>query len=113
MVQVPDIAVFLPAKRNASGQAVVICPGGGYGILAYEWEGIEVAKWLNAKGIAAIVLKYRLPNAKSNITPHLTPLLDAKRAMRLVGQTQLPGTSKRTRLALWDFLQAVTWPLPC
>ncbi len=83
-VQTPDIAVFLPLKRNATGQAVVICPGGGYAILAYEWEGTEVAKWLNSKGIAAIVLKYRLPNSKSNVTPHLSPLMDARRAMRLV-----------------------------
>ena len=81
-VQVPDIAVYLPAKRNATGQAVLVCPGGGYAVLAYDWEGSDIAKWLNSKGIAAIVLKYRLPNAKSNITPHLTPLMDAKRGMR-------------------------------
>jgi len=59
-----NIAVYLPAKRHANGQAVVICPGGGYERLAYEWEGTDIAKWLNSKGIAAIVLKYRLPNSK-------------------------------------------------
>ncbi|OLY94840.1 Acetyl esterase/lipase [Cnuella takakiae] len=84
LVQEPNIAVFLPPKRIATGQAVVVCPGGGYGVLAYDWEGTSVAKWLNSKGIAAVVLKYRLPNAKSNITPHLTPLMDAKRAIRMV-----------------------------
>ena len=83
-VQEPDIKVFLPTKRIATGQAVVICPGGGYAILAYDLEGTEVAKWLNSKGVAAIVLKYRLPNSKSNVVPHLTPLMDAKRAIRLV-----------------------------
>jgi len=83
MVQDPDIAVYLPSKKNATGQAVVICPGGGYRILAYDWEGLDIAKWLNANGIAAIVLKYRLPEPASNITPHQTPLLDAQRAMRL------------------------------
>lgn len=82
-VQVPDIAVFLPTKANATGQAVIICPGGGYYILAYDWEGTDMAKWLNAKGIAAIVLKYRLPVSKNNITPHLSPLMDAQRAIRL------------------------------
>lgn len=82
-VQTPDIAVFLPSKANATGQAVVICPGGGYWILAYDWEGTDIAKWLNSKGIAAIVLKYRLPVSKNNITPHLSPLIDAQRAMRL------------------------------
>jgi acetyl esterase/lipase len=83
-VQNPGIAVFLPARKNATGQAVIICPGGGYAYLSYNWEGTDVAKLLNAKGITAIVLKYRLPNSKSNITPYLSPLMDAKRAMRIV-----------------------------
>ena len=82
LVQQPGIEIYLPSKQSATGQAVVICPGGGYGILAYDWEGTDIAKWLNANGIAAIVLKYRLPNSKSNITPHLSPLLDAQRAIR-------------------------------
>src|SRR5678816_3260686 len=72
-VQSPEIAVFLPAKKNSTGQAIIICPGGGYAYLAYNWEGTDVAKLLNAKGITAIVLKYRLPNSKSNITPNLSP----------------------------------------
>ncbi len=83
-VQKPDIAVFLPSKKNATGEAVVICPGGGYGILAYDWEGSDIARWLNSRGIAAFVLKYRLPGSKSNIVPHKSPLLDAQRAMRMV-----------------------------
>jgi acetyl esterase/lipase len=83
-VQKPDIAVFLPSKKNATGEAVVICPGGGYGILAYDWEGSDIAHWLNSEGIAAFVLKYRLPGSKSNIIPHKSPLMDAQRAMRLV-----------------------------
>jgi len=82
-VQNPDITVYLPAARHATGQAVVICPGGGYWALAYDWEGTDIARWLNSKGIAGIVLKYRLPTSKSNIVPYLSPLLDAKRAMRL------------------------------
>jgi acetyl esterase/lipase len=83
-VQKPDIAVFLPSKKNATGEAVVICPGGGYAILAYDWEGSDIARWLSSKGIAAFVLKYRLPGSASNIVRHLSPLLDAQRAMRLV-----------------------------
>ncbi|HYC28243.1 MAG TPA: alpha/beta hydrolase [Chitinophagaceae bacterium] len=84
LVQKPDISVYLPAKRNATGQAVIICPGGGYTYLSYNWEGSDPARLLCSKGIAAIVLKYRLPNSKSNITPNLSPLMDAKRAIRLV-----------------------------
>lgn len=82
-VQTPSIEVRLPSKGNSTGTAIVVCPGGGYGMLAYDWEGTDIASWLNANGIAAIVLKYRLPEDASNVTPHLTPLLDAERAMRL------------------------------
>lgn len=60
-VHQPNLAVYLPNERIATGQAVVICPGGGYKGLAYDWEGMDIAKWLNAKGIAGIVLKYQLP----------------------------------------------------
>ena len=91
-VQKPDIAVFLPSKKNATGEAVVICPGGGYGILAYDWEGSDIARWLNSRGIAAFVLKYRLPGSKSNIVPHKSPLMDAQRALRIV----------RSNAAVWN-----------
>lgn len=83
-VQNPTIDVFLPSKRNATGQAVLICPGGGYGILAYDWEGTDVAKLLNSHGIAAIVLKYRLPDNDSNLEPHKSPLMDAQQAMKII-----------------------------
>jgi acetyl esterase/lipase len=91
-VQKPDLAVFLPSRKSATGEAVVICPGGGYWILAYHWEGTDIARWLNSKGIAAFVLKYRLPVSKSNMIPHKSPLLDAQRAMRLV----------RSRAGAWN-----------
>ncbi len=83
-VRVPAIDVYLPAPNHATRQAVVVCPGGGYGVLAYDWEGSDIAKWLNSKGIAAIVLKYRLPLKEFQDQSHLTPLMDAQRAMRLI-----------------------------
>ena len=83
-VQIPSIEVYLPTKQIATGQAVVIFPGGGYGILAYDWEGTDFAKWLNSQGIAGIVVKYRLPISQSLINPKEVPLLDAQRALRLV-----------------------------
>jgi acetyl esterase/lipase len=83
-VQVPDIAVYLPSKKSSEGEAVIICPGGGYSILSYDWEGTDVAKFWNSKGVAAIVLKYRLPSVVSQKDPWKSPLLDAQRAMRLV-----------------------------
>lgn len=83
-VQEPSISVYLPAKRHATGQAVVVCPGGGYNVLAYDWEGVDVARWFNSKGIAALVLKYRLPVSASVVVKHEAPLQDAQRAIRLV-----------------------------
>lgn len=83
-VQVPDIAVYLPSKRFATGQAVIICPGGGYWILAYDLEGTDIARYLNSIGVAAIVLKYRLPTYGNCAEPYKVPLMDAQRALRLV-----------------------------
>ena len=83
-VQNPTLEVFLPSKKTATGQAIVICPGGGYSILAYDWEGIDIAKWYNAQGIAAVVLKYRLPKSSTLIKPEIAPLQDAQKAIRLV-----------------------------
>ena len=83
-VQTPTLEIYLPAKANATGKAVIICPGGGYMGLAYDWEGTDIARWLNSKGIAGIVLKYRMPQAQSVVTSHKAPLQDAQRAIRLV-----------------------------
>lgn len=83
-VQNPAIEVRLPARRNATGQAVVVCPGGAYAGLAYDWEGTDFAGWLNSRGIAAIVLRYRLPvDGDADHQKWLCPLLDAQRAIRL------------------------------
>lgn len=83
-VQTPDISIFLPTKKSATGEAVIICPGGRYHILSYDWEGESIAKFWNSKGVTGIVLKYRLPTSRSQIEPHRSPLMDAQRAMRLV-----------------------------
>ena len=83
-VQEPTLEVFLPPKGVATGQGVVICPGGGYRGVAYDIEGTEVAKFLNTKGIAGFVLKYRMPGAGSVVVRNEAPLQDAKRAIRTV-----------------------------
>lgn len=102
-VQNPDISVYLPSKGNATGQAVVICPGGGYRILAYDKEGTDIAKWLNSKGIAGIVLKYRLPVSKSNIINHKSPLLDAQRAIRLTRYHANEWNIKKDKIGIMGF----------
>ncbi len=78
----PTITVYRPAKDKDTGTAVLICPGGGYNVLAMDLEGEEVAAWLNSIGVTGIVLKYRVPRpADKN---HALPLMDAQRAMSLV-----------------------------
>lgn len=103
LVQTPEMTVYLPSKKAATGQAVIICPGGGYGFLAYNWEGTDVAGFLVAKGITAIVLKSRLPNSKSNITPHLSPLMDAARAMRMVRSNTARWNIKKDAIGIMGF----------
>ena len=73
------ITVHLPAPEKATGTAMVICPGGGYGGRVVEGEGHGIARWLNAHGIAGVVLEYRLPAGNYH-----RPMLDAQRAIRVV-----------------------------
>ena len=73
------VMVFLPEKKKATGRAVVICPGGGYAGLSMAKEGTDWAEFFNNMGIAAIVLKYRLPHGKPEV-----PVSDAEEAMKLV-----------------------------
>jgi acetyl esterase/lipase len=60
-VKTPQMLVYLPSKDKAKGGAVLVCPGGGFSILAWDLEGIEAAEWLNSLGFAAVVVKYRVP----------------------------------------------------
>lgn len=82
-VSVPTIAVYPAPKSKATGAAVVVLPGGGYGILAMDLEGTEVCQWLNSIGVTGVLLKYRVPK-RAGDEKHLLPLADAQRAMRLV-----------------------------
>jgi acetyl esterase/lipase len=82
-VSQPTIALYRPAPDKDTGAAVVICPGGGYNVLAIEHEGEEVATWLNSLGMTGIVLKYRVPRRKG-LAQHQAPLQDTQRALSLV-----------------------------
>lgn len=86
---IPTLTVFLPAKTSGRVPAIVIFPGGGYGMLAFEHEGINLARWFAERGVAAFVLRYRLP---VNGYRHPVPLHDAQRSLRLV----------RARAAEWN-----------
>ncbi len=80
----PTLTAFLPAPGKSVGTAVVICPGGGYSVVAIGHEGYEIAKAFQKMGIAAFVLKYRLPSDQSMIDKSIGPLQDAQRAIQIV-----------------------------
>ncbi|WP_298353022.1 alpha/beta hydrolase [Runella sp.] len=85
-VSQPTLSVFLPPKEKATGAAVIICPGGGYGVLVIKREGYDVADAFTKQGIAAFVLKYRLPSEKTMIDPSIGPLQDAQQAIKTIRQ---------------------------
>src|SRR5690348_6847463 len=79
----PTLEVFRSQKDNDTGVGVIVCPGGGYQNLMMDYEGEDVARWLNSIGITGIVLKYRVPAPQG--TPRWEPALqDAQRSIRIV-----------------------------
>ena len=80
----PNVTVYLAAKEKANGAAVVVCPGGGYGALAMDHEGKQVAEYYNSLGVHAFVLQYRIANKDRPGPVGKAPLYDAQRAIRLV-----------------------------
>jgi acetyl esterase/lipase len=96
---VPGVTVFLPPSETATGAAVVVCPGGGYGMLAVDHEGKQVAEWLNGLGIAAFVLKYRLGPRYH----HPAMLHDASRAIRTVRALAAKWNLDPHRIAILGF----------
>ena len=95
----PTLALYLPAPPAAVGTAVVVCPGGGYGTLALEHEGRQIAEWLNGLGVAGCVLKYRLgPRYR-----HPAPLEDAARALRYVRSHAAELAFAPDRIGIWGF----------
>lgn len=83
-IQDPTITVYLPDKEKATGAAVVICPGGGYSVLAIKHEGHDVARWFNEFGVAGIVVKNRLPTSENVTNKSEVAMTDAMRAVRMV-----------------------------
>lgn len=76
----PTLTIYRAPEETASGAALLVCPGGGYNILAYDLEGDEICEWLNNLGITAALLKYRVPRRQGQ-AKHVAPLQDAQRAM--------------------------------
>lgn len=83
-ISTPRIVVYRPSPEIDTGTAVIVCPGGGYHILAYDLEGTEVAAWLNTLGITGIVLAYRVPIRDFPLPAGLPAVQDVQRALALV-----------------------------
>jgi acetyl esterase/lipase len=94
----PNLTVFLAPPLLATGAAVVICPGGGYGGLATDHEGVQIAQWLNARGVAGLMLRYRHAPHR-----HPVPLGDARRAVRLARAQAAAWSLDPARLGVWGF----------
>lgn len=99
----PEIIVYLPEKAKANGKAVLIIPGGGYGIIAIDHEGYAIAKWLNENGIAGIVLKYRLPSDIIMTDKSIGPLQDAQEALRIIRRNAVQWNIHPDRIGVMGF----------
>lgn len=101
-VSVPTISVYKPAPDKDTGAAIVVCPGGGYSILAMNLEGTEICEWLNSIGVTGVLLKYRVP-ARKGQEKHLAPLQDAQRAIGLVRQNAEKWKINPKRIGILGF----------
>jgi acetyl esterase/lipase len=97
-VSSPELLIYLPQKSNATDKAVIICPGGGYAGLASHHEGTLFAQWLNKQGIAAFILKYRMPNKHKEV-----PLEDAQQAIRYVREHAADFQIKPNKIGIAGF----------
>jgi acetyl esterase/lipase len=95
----PSVTIHAASSDNANGTAVIVCPGGGYGFLAVDHEGKQIAEWLNKRGITAFVLKYRI--APRYREP--APMQDAQRAIRLVRARAKEWNIDPKRIGIWGF----------
>jgi acetyl esterase/lipase len=98
-VDKPSLSIYLPERGPATGIGVVVCPGGGYAMLAMDHEGKQIAEWLNSIGIAAFVLKYRLGPRYH----HPAQMLDAQRAVRMVRANAQKFRINPHDIGIWGF----------
>lgn len=99
----PTLTVYPAPPEKATGTAIVICPGGGYSILAASHEGSDVARRFNEMGITAIVLKYRLPNDTSMVNKEIGPLQDAQKAIEVVREKAAEWNINKDQVGIIGF----------
>jgi len=99
----PTLTAYLPSKEKDTGTAVIICPGGGYAVEAAGHEGADVAKELSAAGVAAFVLKYRLPYDATMKNKEIGPLQDAQQAVKMVRERAKEWNITPNRIGIMGF----------
>lgn len=99
----PTLAVYLPVKEQSNGSAVIICPGGGYYVETYQMEGINIANAFIRHGIAAFILKYRLPSDSIMKDKSIGPLQDAQQAIKLVRQRAAEWNIDTNKVGIMGF----------
>jgi len=99
----PTLEIYLPDKEKATGAAVIICPGGGYSVIVYQGEGISTAKELAKNGIAAFVLKYRLPDDSTMNDKKTGPLQDAQQAIKVVRENAAKWGVEPNKIGIMGF----------
>lgn len=102
-VTIPTLEYFKPNVEKASGAAIIIVPGGGYSVVVYDGEGVSTAKALAEKGIAAFVLKYRLPNDAVMMDKKIGPLQDAQQAIKLVRDNAEKWGLNKNKIGIMGF----------
>lgn len=108
-VSEPTLEVFLPPQEIACSTAVIICPGGGYHALLIKREGQDIASALNKKGVAAFVLKYRLPDDRTMLDRSIGPIQDAQKAIQTVRQRAEEWHINPDKIGIMGFRQEGTW----
>ena len=102
-VTVPTLTAYFADQEKSNGTSVIICPGGGYGMLAINKEGFKVAEWFNSLGINAFVLKYRLPSDLIMKNKTVAPLQDAQEAIRLVRRNAIKWNLNPNKIGIMGF----------
>ncbi|MEL1245557.1 alpha/beta hydrolase [Flavobacterium sp. DGU11] len=102
-VSIPTLTVYKPGTPSPMKSAVIICPGGGYGILASGHEGTDVARVFNSWGVTAFVLKYRLPNDAIMKDKSIGPLQDVQRALQMVREHAAEWNIDASKIGVMGF----------
>jgi acetyl esterase/lipase len=102
-ISTPSLTAFLPDPAVRNGTAIIICPGGGYHINAINHEGLDVARELTKWGIAAFVLKYRIPDDNTMINKEIGPLQDVQQAIHTVRENAKAWNIDPQKIGLMGF----------